>query len=73
MNINSQIEYWAHMLDEAMDKSIVESNEKELRAKFRKNDEFYTSFEDVEKTLKPFVSKFRGKSVLCNCDNPEWS
>ena len=67
------IQYWAHMLDEAMDKSIVESNEKELRAKFHKNDEFYTSFEDVEKTLKPFANKFRGKSVLCNCDNPEWS
>ena len=40
------------------------------RAKKAKNDEFYTQLVDVEKELRHYVDKFRGKVILCNCDDP---
>lgn len=43
-------------------------------AKRVKNDEFYTLLEDIEKELSHYTSHFRGKTVLCNCnDSFEWS
>ena len=46
-------------------------------AKSAKNDEFYTRIEDVEKELKYYKDFFKGKKVLCNCNdgkiNGEWS
>ena len=46
-------------------------------AKSAKNDEFYTRFEDIEKELKNYKDFFRGKKVLCNCNdgklNGTWS
>lgn len=74
MKLDKQIYYWAHMLDEAYDYiDLFESNAKELRAKEIKNDEYYTKVDDVEKTLMPFAHHFKGKIVLCNCDDPSWS
>ena len=40
------------------------------KAKKEKNDEFYTQNEDVENELKNYREHFRGKSILCNCDDP---
>lgn len=42
-------------------------------AKAAKNDEFYTMFEDVEAEIKHYKEHFKGKVVLCNCDNPKAS
>ena len=46
-------------------------------AKKAKNDEFYTQIEDIEKELKNYKDFFRGKKVLCNCNdgklNGTWS
>ena len=46
-------------------------------AKKAKNDEFYTRIDDVEKELKYYKDFFKGKKVLCNCNdgkiNGEWS
>ena len=46
-------------------------------AKKAKNDEFYTRIEDVEKELKNYKDFFKGKKVLCNCNdgklNGAWS
>jgi len=42
-------------------------------AKKNKNDEFYTQFEDINNELKHYKEHFRGKVVLCNCDDPKWS
>lgn len=42
-------------------------------AKRAKNDEFYTQLTDIEKELRHYKDHFRGKSVLCNCDDPDWS
>ena len=35
-----------------------------------KQDEFYTNLQLVEDELKHYRAHFRGKRVLCNCDDP---
>lgn len=39
-------------------------------AKVAKKDEFYTQFSDIERELQHYWQHFRGKVVLCNCDDP---
>ena len=39
-------------------------------AKKNKHDEFYTQLTDIERELRHYRSQFRGKTVLCNCDDP---
>jgi hypothetical protein len=39
-------------------------------AKRAKNDEFYTQLTDIEKELRHYRGHFKGKTVLCNCDDP---
>ncbi len=43
------------------------------RAKDAKNDEFYTQLTDVSKELMHYKEHFKGKIILCNCDDPTWS
>lgn len=43
------------------------------KAKAAKNDEFYTRLEDIEAEIKHYRKYLKGKVVLCNCDDPEWS
>jgi len=42
-------------------------------AKTAKKDEFYTQVSDIEKELKHYKEHFKGKVVLCNCDDPRTS
>ena len=42
-------------------------------AKENKDDEFYTQLSDIEKELSHYKDFFRGKTVLCNCDDPRIS
>jgi len=53
------------------------ANEKLTQAKTAKNDEFYTQWEDIEKEVQAYLDfnpdVFRGKTILCPCDDPEWS
>lgn len=42
-------------------------------AKAAKKDEFYTQLTDIEKELAHYKEHFRGKTVLCNCDDPRVS
>lgn len=42
-------------------------------AKKEKNDEFYTSFEDINNEVKNYKEHFQNKTVFLNCDDPEWS
>jgi len=42
-------------------------------AKNAKKDEFYTQLVDIENELKHYREHFRGKTVLCNCDDPRVS
>lgn len=46
------------------------ANENLKRAKKAKKDEFYTQLSDIEKELQHYWAHFRGKTVLCNCDDP---
>jgi hypothetical protein len=43
------------------------------KAKKEKNDEFYTQLCDIENELKHYREHFRGKTILCNCDDPRVS
>ena len=43
------------------------------KAKREKNDEFYTQLSDIEKELRHYTKHFKGKTVLCNCDDPRVS
>lgn len=42
-------------------------------AKAAKKDEFYTQLTDIEKELAHYKKHFKGKTVLCNCDDPRVS
>ncbi|WP_407689712.1 adenine-specific methyltransferase EcoRI family protein [Mycobacterium sp. HUMS_1102779] len=46
-------------------------------AKSAKNDEFYTQWADIEREMNAYLEfdldVFRGKVILCPCDDPEWS
>ena len=42
-------------------------------AKTSKKDEFYTQLSDIERELKHYKNHFKGKVVLCNCDDPRVS
>ena len=35
-----------------------------------KKDEFYTQLPDIEEEMKHYRKHFKGKTVLCNCDDP---
>lgn len=42
-------------------------------AKTAKKDEFYTQLVDIENELRHYKVHFKGKTVLCNCDDPRVS
>lgn len=50
----------------AGNKSLHEANK-------AKEDEFYTELSDIENELKHYKEHFRGKTILCNCDDPRVS
>ncbi len=41
-----------------------------LSAKRAKQDEFYTQLGDISNELKYYRDQLRGKTILCNCDDP---
>ncbi len=43
------------------------------KAKNAKKDEFYTQLDDINNELRHYKEHFRGKTVLCNCDDPRVS
>ena len=45
-------------------------NENLHKAKDAKKDEFYTQYEDIQNELNHYELHFKGKTVLCNCDDP---
>ena len=55
---------------------MSKNNKAMQAAKTNKNDEWYTRLEDIEDEIsmhEDYVRQFEGKTVLCNCDDPEWS
>ncbi len=62
------------LAEEKVNKAIAVGAKKNMqKAKAVKNDEFYTRYEDIEKELKHYRKHFKGKTILLNCDVPEWS
>lgn len=55
----------------AKDKS--NSNKILNQARTNKKDEFYTQLTDIERELKHYREHFKGKTIFCNCDDPEES
>lgn len=54
----------------------MKNNKSMIAAKTNKNDEFYTRLQTIEDEISmhmDYVRQFYGKTVLCNCDDPEWS
>ena len=51
----------------------MSNNIKLRKAGTAKKDEFYTQLSDIEHELKNYHKHFRGKTVLCNCDDPRIS
>ncbi len=43
------------------------------KAKKAKADEFYTQLSDIEKECSHYREHFKGKTILCNCDDPRIS
>lgn len=52
---------------------IMAGNKNLNAANKAKKDEFYTQLIDIENELKHYRHHFRGKTVLCNCDDPRVS
>ena len=55
---------------------MAKNNKSLNKAHINKNDEWYTRLEDIEDEIsmhEDYVRQFEGKTVLCNCDDPEWS
>ncbi|MDR0521723.1 MAG: adenine-specific methyltransferase EcoRI family protein [Planctomycetaceae bacterium] len=48
-------------------------NDNLQKARKEKNDEFYTQLADIEDECKHYTEYFRGKTLLCNCDDPRVS
>ena len=49
------------------------SNKGLREAKAGKNDEFYTQLTDIANEMQHYKEHFKGKVVLCNCDDPRVS
>lgn len=55
---------------------MAKNNKAMQAAKVNKNDEWYTKLESIEDEIsmhEDYVRQFEGRTVLCNCDDPEWS
>lgn len=48
-------------------------NSSMIKASKAKEDEFYTQLSDIERELKHYRDALRGKTIFCNCDDPETS
>lgn len=44
-----------------------------LKAANARKDEFYTQLTDIEKEMVNYKEHFKGKTILCNCDDPRVS
>ena len=45
----------------------------QLKARAEKKDEFYTQLSDIEQEMYFYREYFKGKTILCNCDDPRVS
>lgn len=58
---------------DAYEAQLMAKNTNLGAAKTAKKDEFYTQLSDIENELRHYRPHFKGKTVLCNCDDPRVS
>lgn len=46
------------------------NNKKNADAKANRNDEFYTTYDTIQKEINHYEKHFKNQIVLCNCDDP---
>lgn len=53
------------------------SNADLIKANRAKNDEFYTQYNDIQAEINAYIeynpNVFKDKTILCPCDDPNWS
>ena len=54
-------------------RQIMAKNDNLHKAKRAKADEFYTQLSDIENECQHYWEHFKGKTILCNCDDPRVS
>ncbi len=54
-------------------RQIMAKNDNLHKAKRAKADEFYTQLSDIENECRHYKEHFKGKTILCNCDDPRVS
>lgn len=74
-NANTAVSVLAPEATTASEPEISKANKNAnlSAARRAKNDEFYTRLEDIQAEIKNYIPHFKGKTVFCNCDDPEWS
>lgn len=71
--IEQSSELGLEIVKEAKKSNDKVANKNLHNAKNNKKDEFYTQLSDIEKELRHYKEHFKGKVVLCNCDDPRVS
>lgn len=62
------------MIVDALELSFIMASNTNLHQALKaKKDEFYTQLNDIENELCHYREHFKGKTVLCNCDDPRVS
>ena len=71
---NKESTFLFALADNRNAETIIRMANKNLnQAKNAKKDEFYTQLVDIENELRHYKEHFKGKTVLCNCDDPRVS
>lgn len=52
---------------------MANNNKGLTTAKAKKKDEFYTQLSDIANEMQHYTEHFKGKTILCNCDDPRVS
>lgn len=61
---------WKYQQVQAEGADMASGNADLQKAAKEKKDEFYTQLSDIEAELKHYKDHFKGKKILCNCDDP---
>lgn len=49
---------------------MTSNNQSLIQAREAREDEFYTQLTDIENEMRYYRKHFKGKTILCNCDDP---
>lgn len=69
------MDFWQNKVNDNKmeEKKPIAKNSNLHKAKKAKADEFYTQLSDIENECKHYWEHFKGKTILCNCDDPRVS